>query len=306
MPELPDITVYISALESRIRGTSLKSVKLQSAFLLRTYDIPFDRLINRRVTGLRRIGKRIAIGFEDDYWIVFHLMIAGRLHWRDSGGKPPGKSALIILTFDNGLLFLTEAGTRKKASLYLLHGGKSLALQNPGGVEIDTLDLKTFSHHFTRFNHTVKRVLTDPRIFSGIGNAYSDEILHRARLSPVKQSQKLSPDEMARLFQATRDVLREWTEQLLKQTGTAFPEGVTAFHPEMAVHGKYNEPCPVCQTRIQRIRYADNETDYCPRCQTEGKLLADRALSRLLKKDWPKTITELEENSLPGFRPDPR
>lgn len=294
MPELPDITIYIEALEIRIRDSRLKDVKLQSPFLLRTANISFDQIVNKRVVELRRIGKRIAIGFEDDYWLVFHLMIAGRFHWRSLKQKVPGKSALIILTFDKGFLYLTEIGNKKMASLHLLQGEKNLALQDPGGMVIDTLDLEAFSELLTRFNHTVKRVLTDPSIFSGIGNAYSDEILHRARLSPIKQSQKLSAEEIKHLYHATKNVLQEWTDRLRNQWGDKFPEKVNAFHPEMAVHGKYGKPCLVCQTKVQRIRYASNETNYCPRCQTGEKLLADRALSKLLKKDWPKTITELE------------
>lgn len=221
-------------------------------------------------------------------------MIAGRFHWKSLSQKPPGKSAQIILTFDSGILYLTEAGKKKRASLHIVQGEKSLLLQDPGGMNVDALDLKGFSRRLTSSNHTLKRVLTAPHIFSGIGNAYSDEILHRARLSPVKQSQKLSAEEIERLYHATKDVLREWTDRLRNQCGDRFPEKVSAFRPEMAVHGKYGEPCPQCQTKVQRIRYANNETNYCPRCQTGGKLLADRALSRLLKKSWPKTIEGLE------------
>ncbi len=294
MPELPDITVYIEALETRICGSSLNDVRLQSPFLLRTADISFDRIINKKVVELRRIGKRIAIGFEGSYWLVFHLMIAGRFHWKGLSQKAPGKSALIIMTFDGGVLYLTEAGKKKRASLHLLQGEKNLSLQDPGGMVVDQLDLEAFSKLLTRSNHTLKRVLTDPHVFSGIGNAYSDEILHRARLSPVKQSQKLSADEIKQLYQATKEVLQEWTNRLRNQCGDKFPEKVTAFHPDMAVHGKYDQPCLTCQSKVQRIRYASNETNYCPRCQTGGKLLADRALSKLLKKDWPKTIEELE------------
>ena len=294
MPELPDITVYIEALERRIAGSRLVDVRLQSPFLLRTVDISFEQIISKKVVELRRIGKRIAIGLEGDFWLVFHLMIAGRFHWRGLSQKVPGKSALIILTFDEGFLYLTEAGKTKRASLHVLQGQESLSLQDPGGMVVDDLDLKTFSELMTRSNHTVKRVLTDPRIFSGIGNAYSDEILHRACLSPFKQSQKLSTQEIERLYHATQGVLREWTDRLRDQWGDKFPEKVTAFHPDMAVHGKYEQPCPVCKSKVQRILYADNETNYCPRCQTDGKLLADRGLSKLLKKDWPKTIEELE------------
>lgn len=294
MPELPDITVYIEALETRICGSKLNDVTLRSPFLLRTADISFDQVINKKVVELRRIGKRIAIGFEDSYWLVFHLMIAGRFHWKNLSQKVPVKSALIIMTFEGGFLYLTEAGKKKRASLHLLQGEKNLSLQDPGGMIVDKLDLEAFSELLTRSNHTLKRVLTDPRVFSGIGNAYSDEILHRAGLSPVKQSQKLSDDEIKRLYHATKEILQEWTDRLRNQYGDKFPEKVTAFHPDMAVHGKYGKPCLVCQSKVQRIRYASNETNYCPRCQTSGKLLADRALSKLLKKDWPKTIEELE------------
>ncbi|TQV89005.1 Fpg/Nei family DNA glycosylase [Aliikangiella coralliicola] len=293
MPELPDITVYIEALESRIQQHSIVDIKLQSPFLLRTAEIPLTDLIDRKVTRLQRIGKRIAIGF-DDYWLIFHLMIAGRLHWKDSVKKMPGKSALIILKFDNGILYLTEAGKKKRASLHVVRGEEAVAEQDPGGKEIAELDLEAFSNLLTHTNHTLKRVLTDPRIYSGIGNAYSDEILHRAGLSPIKQSQKLSSDEIETLYSATKDVLVEWTDRLRNESGDNFPEKVTAFRSEMMVHGRFGKNCPVCQTIVQRIRYASNETNYCPRCQTDGKLLADRSLSRLLKKDWPKTIEELE------------
>ena len=300
MPELPDITVYLEALESRILDSRLEWVKLQSPFLLRTADISFDRVVARRVVELRRIGKRIAIGFEGDYWLVFHLMIAGRFHWRSPREKTPGKNALIILTFEEGILYLTEAGTRKRTSLHVLQDEKNLLSHDPGGMVLDGMSLKIFSELLARSNHTVKRVLIDPHILSGIGNAYSDEILHRACLSPVKLSRTLSAEEMERLYQATNEVLQEWTARLRNQAGKRFPENVTAFHPEMTVHGKYGEACPVCQCTVQRIRYADNETNYCPRCQTGGKLLADRALSRLLKKDWPKTIEDLENKKHPS------
>ena len=298
MPELPDITIYIEALGKRITGTALQDVRLRSPFLLRTADVPFDRFIGGRVAEIRRIGKRIAIGFEDDYWMVFHLMIAGRFHWKDDARKPPGKNALISLFFESGLLYLTEAGTRKRASLHLLKGEKDLSLQDPGGMSVEDLGPEAFAELLTRSNHTVKRLLTDPHVFSGIGNTYSDEILHRARMSPVKLTQKLSGEEIERLRSAAGEVLKEWTDRLRTQSGDRFPEKVTAFHPEMAVHGKYGEPCPVCGTAVQRIRYADGETDYCPRCQTGGKLLADRAFSKLLRKDWPKTIEELENGGL--------
>jgi formamidopyrimidine-DNA glycosylase len=298
VPELPDITIYIEAIEKRIGGTKLNDIRLRSPFLLRTADIPFDRILNKRVVGLRRIGKRIAIGFEDDYWMVFHLMIAGRFYWKNHTQKPPGKAALITLSFEKGVLYLTETGKQKRASLHLLQGEKSLSLQDPGGMVVDGLDLKAFSGLLTQSNHTVKRLLTDPHLFSGIGNAYSDEILHRARISPVKQSKNLSAEEIERLYRAAKEIPQEWTDRLRNQFGEKFPEKITAFHPEMAVHGKFGRPCPVCRTTVQRIRYAGSETNYCPRCQTDGKLLADRALSKLLKKDWPKTIEELENKKI--------
>ncbi|MBU6953551.1 Fpg/Nei family DNA glycosylase [Hahella sp. HN01] len=295
MPEYPDITVYIDALERRILGQVLESVELHSYFLLRTAEPSLEAVVGGKVTQLRRIGKRIAIGFDNDVWMVFHLMIAGRLHWREAGKKAPGKNALISLQFPNGVLFLTEAGTKKRASLHLVREEAGLAQINPGGLEILESDLAAFQQALTRNNHTLKRALTDPHIFSGVGNAYSDEILHAARLSPIAQTQKLSPEEIERLYQACRTSLTTWTQRLRDQYGDAFPEKVTAFREDMAVHGRYNLPCPVCGGAVQRIRYATNETNYCPDCQTEGRLLADRALSRLLKKDWPRSVEELEK-----------
>ncbi|MCW8876799.1 MAG: hypothetical protein OQK04_05300 [Kangiellaceae bacterium] len=297
MPEYPDITVYIEALEQRILSHPVKSITMQSPFLLRTAQIPFDSVIDHNVIALKRIGKRIAIGFDNDIWFVFHLMIAGRFHWKKSGNKKPGRSALIILEFAEGYLYLTEAG-HKRASLHILHNGEELEQINPGGVEIFESSLEQFKSQLVANNHTLKRSLTDPHYFSGIGNAYSDEILHHAKISPLKQTQKLSDDEIDSLFNSTKFILDKWTRLLRGKSKNKFPEKVTAFHDEMAVHGKYGQQCPDCGTKVQRIRYASNETNYCPRCQTGGKLLADRAISRLLKKDWPKTIEELENRNL--------
>jgi len=294
MPELPDIAVYIEALETRILGRPLESVRLGNPFLLRTAEPPLKSAFGREVVALRRIGKRIAIGLEDELWLVLHLMIAGRLHWHEPGRALPGRRGLAAFDFPNGTLILTEAGTKRRASLHLAEGAAGLAALDPGGLEVFGCDEAAFAAALTRENHTLKRALTDPRAFSGIGNAYSDEILHRARLSPVAMSQKLHDEEIARLYRATRDTLADWIARLRAETGDGFPEKVTAFREGMAVHGRYGEPCPDCGTAVQRIRHADNETNYCPRCQTGGKLLADRALSRLLKKDWPKTVEELE------------
>jgi formamidopyrimidine-DNA glycosylase len=296
MPELPDITVYIEALERRIAGAPLTGVRLASPFLLRTVEPPLSALTGKRVEGLRRIGKRIAFGFEGDLWLVLHLMIAGRLHWKAAGAAiPGGKRGLAAFDFPDGALILTEAGSKKRAALHVVAGEASLAAHDPGGLELFEASLDDFAARLTQSNHTLKRALTDPRLFSGIGNAYSDEILLHARLSPVAMTQKLEPDEIARLFEATKDTLRDWCERLRTETGEGFPEKVTAFRAEMTAHGKFGQACPVCGTKIQRIRYASNETNYCPRCQTGGKLLADRALSRLLKKDWPRSLEELEE-----------
>jgi len=295
MPEYPDITVYLEALDQRIRGRQLRDVTINSPFLLRTVTPGIDAFAGQKVTGFKRIGKRIALGFEGELWMVLHLMIAGRLHWKETGARAPGKSALLCLCFDNGILYLTEAGKKKRASLHLLRGADQLAAMDPGGINVLTADLKTFTESLVASNHTLKRSLTDPRIFSGIGNAYSDEILHQAGLSPIAMTQKLGEDEIKRLYDAVRDSLEVWTERLRQSYGDNFPEKVTAFREDMAAHGRYGLPCPVCQTPIQRIRYATNETNYCPRCQTGGKVLADRALSRLLKKDWPRSIEELDK-----------
>ena len=294
MPELPDITLYIEALGERIVGARLERVLLVNPFLLRTAIPPLASSAGRRVEQLRRVGKRIAIGLEGELWLVLHLMIAGRLHWFTSGQKVSGRAALARFEFDNGTLTLTEAGSKRRASLHLLAGDAELERIDPGGLEIFAADLPAFTARLQLEHHTLKRALTDPRLFSGIGNAYSDEILHRARLSPLAMTHKLTAEETARLYQATRSTLEDWTARLREVGGAAFPEGVTAFRPGMAVHGRYGQPCPQCGTPVQRIRYADNETNYCPRCQTEGRVLADRALSRLLKDDWPRTADELE------------
>jgi len=295
VPELPDITIYLEALERRILGQPLARVRIASPFLLRTAVPPIQKLEGRRVVTFQRIGKRIVFGLEDDWWLVLHLMIAGRLHWHESGAKSPGKSALAIFEFLSGALTLTEAGTKKRASLHLVQGEAALQAYDPGGLDVLNCALEEFRAALTLRNHTVKRALTDPRLFSGIGNAYSDEILHRARLSPVALTQKLPAEAIERLFHATQQTLKHWIEVLRRETGDSFPEKVTAFRSDMAVHGKFGKPCPVCGAKVQRIRYADNETNYCPGCQTGGKLLADRSLSLLLKKDWPKTPEELEE-----------
>ena len=307
MPELPDITLYLEALERRILGQPLEGVRLASPFLLRTVDPPIKATHGKRVRALLRLGKRIAFGLQpgpgedeqEGLWLVLHLMIAGRLHWNEPGAKLAGRFALAAFDFPNGTLTLTEAGAKKRASLHVVRGEAALAEHDPGGLEVLDADLEAFRGALLLENHTLKRALTDPRLFSGIGNAYSDEILHRARLSPLAMTEKLGPDEIRRLHEATREALVDWTERLRRHYGDAFPEKVTAFRPDMAVHGRYGKPCPVCGTLVQRIRYADNETNYCPRCQTGGQLLADRSLSRLLKRDWPKTIDELERLGAP-------
>ena len=289
MPELPDIVVYIEALEQRILGEPLDEIRIASPFLLRTAEPPIQAAEGKRVRELRRIGKRIAIGLDRDLWLVLHLMIAGRLHWRDPGAKlPGGRRGLAGFDFPNGTLILTEAGSKKRASLRLFQGDEPLRSQDPGGIEVFECELDAFSGALSSANHTLKRSLTDPRLFSGIGNAYSDEILHRARLSPVKLTKNLDRASIERLFDATRETLDFWVKKLREEAGEGFPEKVTAFREGMAVHGRYGKPCPDCGTAVQRIRYASNETNYCPQCQTGGKLLADRALSRLLKKDWPR------------------
>ena len=293
MPELPDITAYIEALQSRIIGQPLERVRIPKPFLLRSVSPPISAANGKRVIGIRRMGKRIVLELEDDLFLVIHLMIAGRLRWVPAGAKVPGKLGLAAFDFPNGTLILTEAGSKRRASLWLVRGEKSLEQFDRGGLEVLDADIEQFTERVTRENHTLKRSLTDPRLFSGIGNSYSDEILHRAKLSPVKHTNRLTSEEIKRLFDATRAILVEWTDRLRRESGNDFPAKVTAFREEMAVHGKYRKPCPVCGTPVQRIRYADNETNYCPRCQTDGKLLADRALSRLLKQDWPKSIDEL-------------
>jgi formamidopyrimidine-DNA glycosylase len=298
MPELPDVTVYIEALEMRILGQTLERIRIASPFVLRSVDPPVSAAEGRRVIDLRRLGKRVAIGLEDELWLVVHLMIAGRLSWLEAGAKisrNPKRRGLLALDFPTGSLILTEAGTRKRASLHLVRGTDGLSEHDRGGVEPLEATLPAFRAALTRRNHTLKRALTDPSLFSGIGNAYSDEILHRARLSPLKWTQRLTGEEIARLHEATRDTLTEWIERLRAETGDGFPKKVTAFRDGMAVHGRYGQPCPACGSPVQRIRYAENETNYCPICQTQGRLLADRSLSRLLKKDWPRNLDELEK-----------
>jgi len=298
VPELPDIAVYLEALEARVLGQPLERVRLGSPFLLRTIAPPIRDLEGKQVIALRRVGKRIAIGVDGGLWLVLHLMIAGRLHWGKPGAKlPGGRRGLAAFDFPNGSLILTEAGTKKRASLHIVAGEEGLGALDPGGLEPLETGLAEFSERLRSSNHTLKRALTDPRLFSGIGNAYSDEILHRAQLSPVALTQKLSADEIRRLYEATKASLLEWVERLRAEANGAFPEKVTAFRKDMAVHGRFQQPCPRCGTKVQRIRYADNETNYCPVCQTGGKLLADRSLSRLLRSDWPKTIEALEAST---------
>jgi formamidopyrimidine-DNA glycosylase len=298
MPELPDIIVYIEHLRTRLIGQVLQGVRLASPFLLRSVDPPIDAIIGKELVTIRRLGKRIAIGLEDDFFIVLHLMIAGRLHWKDPGSALPRKYALAAFDFANGTLLVTEAGSKRRATLHIVQGEEALRAHSAGGLEVMDGQLSTFRVVLTRENHTLKRALTDPHLISGIGNAYSDEILHRARLSPMALTHRLKEEEISALFNAIRTVLAEWTDRLREQTGANFPEKVTAFRPEMAVHGRFGKPCPVCGTAVQRIRYAENETNYCPRCQTQGKILSDRSLARLLNKDWPKSIEELEERSI--------
>src|SRR5579864_1540902 len=294
MPELPDIAAYISALEPRIVGQPLEHVRLNSAFLLRTAQPPLASVEGRQVRELRRVGKRIVIGVESDLWIALHLMIAGRLHWQARNAKLAGRRSLAAFDFPNGSLVLTEAGTKHRASLHLLQGEDSLRSIDPGGIDIFSSDLDAFRTVLTSENHTLKRALTDPRLLSGIGNAYSDEILHAAQLSPISNTQKLQPQEWERLFAATRHTIGYWVDHLRAEAKISFPEKVTAFRKGMAVHGRYGEPCPRCGDKVLRIRYADKETNYCARCQTGGKVLADRSLSRLLGSDWPRTLEELE------------
>jgi formamidopyrimidine-DNA glycosylase len=294
MPELPDITIYIEALERRVLGDRLEEVRLASPFLLRTVDPPLKEAFSKRVLETRRLGKRVVLGFEDELFFVIHLMIAGRLRWRDVGAKVPGKLGLAAFDFSSGTMLFTEASKKKRASLHVVRGEAALAGFDPGGLEPLGAKPKPFGEALTRENRTLKRALTDPRIFSGIGNAYSDEILHRARLSPLRLTQKLTAAEIKRLHKATQHTLVWWTDHLRAEVGDGFPEKVTAFRDRMAVHGKYKEPCPDCGSPVQRIRYADRECNYCAKCQNEGRLLADRSLSRLLQKDWPKRLEDLE------------
>ena len=294
MPELPDVTVYVEALRARIVQHTLERVTIRGPFLLRTTAPPIDSLLGKNVLEVRRTGKRILMGFEGPAWLAIHLMIAGRLHWRETQPSLSAKNFLATFEFDNGGLVLTEAGTQHRASLHVVAGEDGLRALDAGGIEVMEADLGAFRAALQASNHTLKRALTDPRIFSGIGNAYSDEILHRARLSPVSMTQRLKDEEVERLYRATREALTEWVERLRSETGGKFPEKVTAFRPAMAVHGKYGQPCPRCGAKVQRIRYASNETNYCAVCQTGGRLLADRALSRLLREDWPRTLEELE------------
>jgi formamidopyrimidine-DNA glycosylase len=294
MPELPDISAYVSALEPRIVGQAVEQVRLGSPFLLRTVEPPLTEVETRVVRELRRVGKRIAIGVEGDLWMVLHLMIAGRLHWRARGAKLAGRQSLAAFDFANGSLVLTEAGSKRRASLSVVKGDEALQAMDAGGIDVFSCDLKSFCQALDAENHTLKRALTDPRVISGVGNAYSDEILHAARLSPLAQSQKLTPEQWEALFTATRETLSHWIEKLRGEAQSSFPEKVTAFRKDMAVHGRYGLPCPRCGEKVQRIRYADNETNYCARCQTGGRVLADRSLSRLLGSDWPRTLEELE------------
>lgn len=299
MPELPDILIYIESIERRVAGRCLEKVRIFNPFLLRTFDPPILSLEGKIVRGLRRLGKRIVFEFDDDLFLILHLMIAGRLHWKKRGAKPPGKMGLACFDFPNGTLVLTEAGSKRRASLHVVRGEAALAGHQPGGLEVLDADLQSFRHALQRENHTLKRALTDPHLFSGIGNSYSDEILHRARMSPLLLTTRMNEEEISRLYEATQSTLRDWLNRLREETGDGFPKNVTAFREGMAVHGRYRQPCPDCGTEVQRIRYADNETNYCPRCQTGGKVLADRALSKLLKGDWPKSIEELEERRKP-------
>jgi formamidopyrimidine-DNA glycosylase len=295
VPELPDVVVYIEALEQRILGRVLQRAEVRGPMLLRTVDPPLESVNGRTVTAVRRVGKRIALGLDNGLWLVFHLMIAGRLHWKQRRVVPDGRRTLAAFDFDSGQLTLTEAGTRKRASLHLVVGEAGLARLDPGGMDVFSATLEQFSAVLTSENHTLKRSLTDPRFFSGIGNANSDEILHRAQLSPVALTQRLTAEQISRLLTAARETLTDWTQRLREDAGEGFPEKVTAFREDMAVHGRYGKPCPRCGAKIQRIRYASNETNYCAPCQTGGKLLADRALSRLLREDWPRTLEEMEE-----------
>ena len=301
MPELPDILLYLHALRPRIVGRPVERVRLASPFLLRSIDPPLSAIEGRTIVDVHRLGKRVAVEAEGELFLVFHLMIAGRFRWKPHGTKIPGKVGLLALDFTDGTLLMTEAGTRRRASLHVVQGRTALAQHNPGGLEVLDANLQTFRHALERENHTLKRALTDPHLFSGIGNAYSDEILHAARLSPFKQTASLNDDEVRRLYDATRRTLAEWTSRLQAEARDEFPEKVTAFREGMAVHGRYGEPCPDCGARVQRVVYAANEANYCAKCQTGGRLLADRSLSRLLRDDWPRTLDELERRR----KPDP-
>jgi formamidopyrimidine-DNA glycosylase len=297
MPELPDIALYLHALAPRVVGARLERLRIASPFLLRTADPPLAELSGRTIRNVSRLGKRIVLGLEADYFIVLHLMIAGRLHWRSNGALIPRRSGLAALDFPNGTLLLTEAGTKHRASLHVVRGASALAAHDPGGLDVLGATLEQFRAALTRESHTLKRALTDPRLLDGIGNAYSDEILHAARLSPLRLTSQLTPEEGERLFRAVRETLITWMERLRAATGDAFPEKVTAFREGMAVHGRFKKPCPVCGSPVQRIRYANNEVNYCARCQTGGRLLADRSLSRILKQDWPRSLAEWEEGT---------
>ena len=295
MPELPDVTVYVEALRARVVGQPLERIRLQSPFLLRSVEPPIGTVAGRAVRAVDRLAKRIVLALDGDLFLVLHLMIAGRLHWRPPGARLPGKLGVAAFDIPNGTLTLTEAGTKKRAALHLVAGRTALATSDPGGLEVLDADLADFRTALARERHTLKRALTDPRLLAGIGNAYADEILHRARLSPVRMTDALTLEEMARLFEATRNTLSDWIERLRAEAGGDFPEGVTAFRPGMAVHGRFGQPCRDCGAPVQRIVHAENETNYCAGCQTGGRLLADRALSRLLRQDWPRTLEELEE-----------
>jgi len=295
MPELPEVTVYIEALSERVLDQIIQRIRIGSPFVVRTFDPPIKEVERKKILALRRIGKRIVIELEDDLFLIFHLMIAGRLHWKPKGAKIARKYGQAAIDFPNGTLLLTEAGTKKRASIHLVRGEAALQEYDPGGLEIFDMTREQFTAALTRENHTLKRSLTDPHMFSGIGNAYSDEILHRAKLSPIRLTKQMTAIEIERLYHAVRESMAEWIERLRKERGSVFPERVTAFRPDMAVHGKYGKPCPVCGSPVQRIVHAENETNYCPTCQTGGKLLADRSLSRLLKQDWPRSLEELEE-----------
>jgi formamidopyrimidine-DNA glycosylase len=300
MPELPDVVVYLECLRPRLVGQILEKVRLKSPFLLRSVDPPLPRAHGKRVVALRRLGKRIVFELDEGLFLVLHLMIAGRLHWKTRGANLPGKVGVAAFDFPSGTLVLTEAGTKKRASLHLVQGEDQLARHQPGGLEVLEAEITAFRAALTQENHTLKRALTSPHLFSGIGNAYSDEILHRARLSPLAWTRRLTDEESARLFEATQAILYEWLDRLRTEAGDGFPEKVTAFREGMAVHGRFGKPCPTCSVAVQRIVYAENETNYCPRCQTGGRVLADRSLSRLLKDDWPRTVEELE-----GLRREP-